>query len=102
MVQNKAEVAAGEQSLAELELLTDTAGSEPVESVLLRRERFDAGTFIGKGQLADLVAESKALDIDATAFRSRMKSRRRLETRELSSLRVMPWKDLSGEVIGSL
>ncbi len=68
VVQNKAEVPAGEQSLAELELLTDTAGSEPVESVLLRRERFDAGTFVGKGQLADLVAESRALDIDVVVF----------------------------------
>jgi len=68
LVQNKAEVPAGEQSLAELELLTDTAGSEPVETVLLRRERFDAGTFIGKGQLADLVAESRALDIDVVVF----------------------------------
>jgi GTP-binding protein HflX len=68
VVQNKAEVPGGEQSLAELELLTDTAGSEPVESVLLQRERFDAGTFIGKGQLADLVAESRALDIDVVVF----------------------------------
>jgi GTP-binding protein HflX len=68
VVRNQPEVPAGEQSLAELELLTDTAGSEPVESVLLRRERFDAGTFIGKGQLADLVAESRALDIDVVVF----------------------------------
>jgi len=68
VVQNKAEVPAGEMSLAELELLTDTAGSEPVESVLLRRERFEAGTLIGKGQLADLVAESKALDVDVVVF----------------------------------
>ena len=42
---------AGEESLAELELLTDTAGSDPVESILLKRDRIDAGTFIGKGQL---------------------------------------------------
>jgi GTP-binding protein HflX len=68
VVQAKGEVPAGEQSLAELELLTDTAGSEPVESVLLRRDRFDAGTLIGKGQLAELVAESKALDVDVVVF----------------------------------
>jgi len=68
VVRDKPEVPAGEQSLAELELLTDTAGSEPVQSVLLRRERIDAGTFIGKGQLADLIAESKALDIDVVVF----------------------------------
>jgi GTP-binding protein HflX len=68
VVQAKGEVPAGELSLAELELLTDTAGSEPVESVLLRRDRFDAGTLIGKGQLAELVSESKALDVDVVVF----------------------------------
>jgi GTP-binding protein HflX len=68
VVHGAGEVAAGEASLDELALLTDTAGSEPVELVLLRRDRFDAGTFIGKGQLADLVAESKALDIDVVVF----------------------------------
>jgi GTP-binding protein HflX len=68
VVQARGEVPAGELSLAELELLTDTAGSEPVESVLLRRDRFDAGTLIGKGQLAELVAESKALDVDVVVF----------------------------------
>jgi GTP-binding protein HflX len=68
VVQTKGEVPIGELSLAELELLTDTAGSEPVESVLLRRDRFDAGTLIGKGQLAELVAESKALDVDVVVF----------------------------------
>ena len=41
---------------------------ETVESVLLRRDRFDAGTLIGKGQLVELVAESKALDIDVVVM----------------------------------
>jgi len=68
VVPGKHDVPAGELSLAELELLTDTAGSEPVESVLLKRDRFNAATLIGKGQLADLVAESGALDIDVVVF----------------------------------
>ena len=68
VVNDKSDVGAGQQSLAELELLTDTAGSEPVESVLLRRDRFNAATLIGKGQLAELVAESKALDVDVVVF----------------------------------
>ncbi len=68
VVPGKHDVPAGELSLAELELLTDTAGSEPVESVLLKRDRFNAATLIGKGQLADLVAESRALDIDVVVF----------------------------------
>ena len=48
--------------------MTDTAGSEPVESFLVRRERPDAATFLGKGKLRELVAESKAADIDVVVF----------------------------------
>lgn len=68
VVQKSQDVPAGEQSLVELELLTDTAGSEPVESVLLKRDRFTAATLIGKGQLAALVAETRASDIDVVVF----------------------------------
>ena len=57
-----------EVSLAELELLTDTAGSDPVEVVLVKRDRFNPATLIGSGKLAELVAESKALDIDVVVF----------------------------------
>ena len=61
-------VGAGKESLRELELLTDTAGSEPIEAILVRRERPNAATFIGKGKLSELVAESHALDIDVVVF----------------------------------
>ena len=57
-----------EASLVELGLLTDTAGSEPVESVLIRRPKPDAATFIGKGKAADIAAETKALDVDVVVF----------------------------------
>lgn len=68
MVCDGSHVADGDRSLAELELLTDTAGSEPVESVLVRRDRPDPATFIGKGKLAEMVAESHVLDIDVVVF----------------------------------
>ena len=68
MVRDGSRAAEGERSLEELELLTDTAGSEPVESVLVRRDRPDAATFIGKGKLSELVAESHMLDIDVVVF----------------------------------
>jgi GTP-binding protein HflX len=58
----------GQAGLDELALLTDTAGSDPVETVLVRRERPDAATFIGKGKLRDLVSLSKAEDIDVVVF----------------------------------
>jgi GTP-binding protein HflX len=68
MVRDGNRVAEGERSLEELELLTDTAGSEPIESVLVRRDRPDPATFIGKGKLSELVAESNMLDIDVVVF----------------------------------
>ena len=68
MVSDGSRVTDGERSLEELELLTDTAGSEPVESVLVRRDRPDPATFIGKGKLSELVAESHMLDIDVVVF----------------------------------
>ena len=68
MVRDGSAVAEGDRSLEELELLTDTAGSEPVESFLVRRDRPDPATFIGKGKLSELVAESHVLDIDVVVF----------------------------------
>ena len=68
LIRSKGEVAQGEASLDELALLTETAGSEPVESVLVRRERPTAATFIGSGKLQELVSISNAEDIDVVVF----------------------------------
>jgi GTP-binding protein HflX len=68
MVRDTGSAAEGDRSLAELELLTDTAGSDPVEAVLVRRDRPDPATFIGKGKLSELVAESHMLDVDVVVF----------------------------------
>lgn len=68
MVRDGSAVAEGDRSLGELELLTDTAGSDPVGAVLVRRDRPDPATFIGKGKLSELVAESHMLDIDVVVF----------------------------------
>ena len=68
MVRDGSKAAEGDRSLGELELLTDTAGSDPVEAVLVRRDRPDPATFIGKGKLSELVAESHMLDIDVVVF----------------------------------
>ncbi len=57
-----------ERSLDELELLTETAGSAPVEVVLLRRHSPEPATFIGSGQLDDLVGLAHELDIDVVVF----------------------------------
>lgn len=68
LVRSRNDRAKGEASLEELALLTETAGSDPVEMVLVRREKPVAATFIGKGKLSELVASSKAADIDVVVF----------------------------------
>jgi GTP-binding protein HflX len=68
LVRSKRDRVRGEASLEELALLTDTAGSEPVESVLVQRERPTAATFVGSGKLRELVATSKIEDIDVVVF----------------------------------
>jgi GTP-binding protein HflX len=68
LIQSRSAVSRGEASLAELELLTETAGSDPIEAILVRRERPNAATFIGSGKLRELVAISKVEDIDVVVF----------------------------------
>ncbi len=57
-----------EASLTELGLLTDTAGADPVESVLQRRETPDPATYIGRGKADELRTTADALDVDLVVF----------------------------------
>ncbi len=57
-----------ERSLAELALLTDTAGAQPVETVLQRRDRPDPATYVGRGKAEELRELTEALDIDVVVF----------------------------------
>ena len=57
-----------EQSLEELALLTDTAGSLPSDQAVFRRSAPDPGLLIGKGQAADLADLTKSEDIDVVVF----------------------------------
>ena len=57
-----------ESSLAELALLTDTAGADPVELALQRRDTPDPATFIGKGKAEELRELVEMLDIDVVIF----------------------------------
>ena len=56
------------RSLEELTLLTDTAGSEPIDQELVRRGRIDAATYIGSGKADELASLTRALDIDVVVF----------------------------------
>jgi GTPase len=57
-----------ERSLAELTLLTDTAGALPVDQELVKRDRIDPATFIGSGKAKELAGLATALDIDVVIF----------------------------------
>lgn len=56
------------RSLDELALLTDTAGSDPVDRELVKRDRIDPATFIGSGKAEELGRLARALDIDVVVF----------------------------------
>ncbi len=60
--------AEADRSLTELAMLTDTAGSDPVETELVRRSGIDPATFIGRGKAAELARVVAALDIDVVVF----------------------------------
>ncbi len=57
-----------ERSLDELALLTDTAGSEPVDQELVRRHSIEPATYIGSGKAEELATLTQALDIDVVIF----------------------------------
>jgi GTP-binding protein HflX len=57
-----------DRSLNELALLTDTAGSDPVDMELVRRQTPDPAIFIGKGKAQELAGLTQALDIDVVVF----------------------------------
>lgn len=57
-----------EQSLDELALLTDTAGSDPLDQELVKRNTIDPATFIGSGKAEELATLTRALDIDVVVF----------------------------------
>jgi len=59
---------AEERSLTELALLTDTAGADPVDQELVKRDRIDPATFIGSGKAEELATLTTALDIDVVIF----------------------------------
>lgn len=57
-----------ERSLDELELLTDTAGSDPVATELVKRDRLDPAYLVGSGKAEELARLVAALDVDVVVF----------------------------------
>ncbi len=59
---------AAQASLEELALLVDTAGADPVELVLQRRDTPDPATYIGSGKAKEMQELADALDVDLVVF----------------------------------
>lgn len=57
-----------EEHLAELELLTDTAGGITVQKILQHRNRPDVSTYIGKGKLQEVRRKMKDVSADLVIF----------------------------------
>ena len=72
-----------EESLKELVNLVKTAGSSPTIIQTKRVEKVDPKTFIGKGSIAELVAISKANDIDVVLFDCELTPNQQKELRTL-------------------
>ncbi len=64
VVDDQARAADIDDSLAEMERLVDTAGSDVVEVVTQRKPHPDPATYLGKGKAKELAGLGKALDID--------------------------------------
>jgi GTP-binding protein HflX len=62
------EAEAAQASLDELALLADTAGADPVERILQRRDTPDPATYIGSGKAEEMRALADALDVDLVVF----------------------------------
>ncbi|HEY7564778.1 MAG TPA: GTPase HflX [Acidimicrobiia bacterium] len=68
VVRSGASADQAERSLAELALLVDTAGAEPIDSELVKRGSLDPALYIGKGKAGELASVVNAADIDVVVF----------------------------------
>ena len=57
-----------EADLDELALLVDTAGADPVDRVVQRRDRPDPATYLGSGKVDELKVLCNAVDCDTVVF----------------------------------
>jgi GTP-binding protein HflX len=57
-----------DESLDELAQLVDTAGADPVDRIVQRRDAPDAATYIGKGKAAEIASLAEVVDADTVVF----------------------------------
>ena len=57
-----------EANLDELARLVDTAGADPIDRVIQKRDAPDPATYVGKGKASEIHATSEASDADTVVF----------------------------------
>ncbi len=80
---------AAERSLEELRRLAETAGAEVVESLLQRRAKPDAGTFIGTGKAREVADAVKALGADTVVMDDELSPGQLRQLEELVDAKVI-------------
>jgi GTP-binding protein HflX len=80
---------AAERSLGELRRLAETAGAEVLETMLQRRAKPDAGTFVGKGKAKELAATVRALGADTVVMDEELSPGQLRQLEELVDAKVI-------------
>jgi GTP-binding protein HflX len=78
-----------ERSLDELTRLAETAGAEVVGTMLQRRDRPDAGTFVGKGKARELADSVRALGADTVVMDEELSPGQLRQLEELLDAKVI-------------
>jgi GTP-binding protein HflX len=82
-------ISEAEESLAELERLTDTAGAQVVDTLMQRRDRPDAATFLGKGKAAQVRDVVRATGADTVVVDEELSPGQLRELEEICGCKVI-------------
>jgi GTP-binding protein HflX len=82
-------IAETEASMEELALLADTAGAEPVATVIQYRQRFDPATLAGKGKIDEIRSEVAAAGADLVIFDNQLSPAQERNLAQALGVRVL-------------
>ena len=91
---------AAERSIEELQRLAETAGAEVLDSLLQRRDKPDAGTFIGKGKAKELAETVRTLGADTVIMDDELSPGQLRQLEELVDAKVIDRTALILDIFG--